>query len=66
MQKALNTNANYADKSVAWRKGEMEFEAWMRMLDSQVIHSLSWMSSSVSFYVLEEYTNTIFWPPSHA
>ena len=45
VQKALNTSANYVDKSVAWRKGEMEFEAWMRMLDSQVILIHSWMSS---------------------
>ena len=36
VQKTLNTSANYMDKSVKWRKGEMEFEAWMRMLDSQV------------------------------
>ncbi|XP_065071501.1 alpha-adducin-like [Rhopilema esculentum] len=34
VQKTIDTNANYQDKSVKWRKGEMEFEALMRKLDS--------------------------------
>ena len=36
VQKTINTNANYMDKSVKWRKGELEFEGLMRMLDAQV------------------------------
>ena len=39
VQKTINTSANYMDKSVKWRKGELEFEALMRMLDAQVRYS---------------------------
>ena len=42
VQKTLNTNANYMDKSVKWRKGELEFEALMRMLDAQVRFCYCW------------------------
>ena len=30
------------DKSVKWRKGELEFEALMRMLDAQVRFCYCW------------------------
>lgn len=39
VQKTLNTGSNYLDKAVKWKRGEMEFEALMRMLDAQVMIS---------------------------
>ena len=50
VQKTLNTNANYMDKSVKWRKGEMEFEALMRMLDSQVSYVMSLMNGVLIYF----------------
>ena len=50
VQKTLNTNANYMDKSVKWRKGEMEFEALMRMLDSQVNYVMSLMNGVLIYF----------------
>ena len=50
VQKTLNTNANLMDKSVKWRKGEMEFEAFMRMLDSQVNCIISFMDRVLSYF----------------
>ena len=36
VQKDIKEAGNHMDKTIKWRLGEMEFESFMRMLDSKV------------------------------